>query len=118
VNLNLARWLTLGYGGLVVLLAFAVQKLGSLLEASNKAIGLVGGPLLGLFLLGILVRRASSAGAVLGWLAGVIALVPVCFYSRTSFLWYGVVGCGVTMLVGWLASLALPAKPRPASGPQ
>lgn len=115
VNLNLARWLTLGYGVLVVLLAFAVQKLGSLLEASNKAIGLVGGPLLGLFLLGITVRSANSTGAVIGWLAGVIVLVPVCFNSRTSFLWYGVIGCGVTMLVGWGASLAFPSKAPPAT---
>ncbi len=111
VKLSLARWLTFGYGMLVMLLAFVVEKLGPLLEASNKAIGLVGGPLLGLFLLGILVRRANSIGAVIGWLAGVVALIPVCFFSKTSFLWYGVVGCLVTICVGWVASLFFPAPP-------
>ena len=111
VKLNLARWLTFGYGILVMVLAFVVERLGSLLEASNKAIGMVGGPLLGLFLLGILVQRANTIGAITGWVAGVVALVPVCFFSesflwlKTSFLWYGVIGCGVTMLIGWLASL-------------
>ncbi|MDQ3624734.1 MAG: sodium/solute symporter, partial [Verrucomicrobiota bacterium] len=66
-QLNIARWLTLGYGALVIVLAFLVHRLGTLLEASNKIIGLVGGPLLGLFFLGILVRRATARGALIGW---------------------------------------------------
>ncbi len=120
VALGLARWLTLTYGVLVIALAFVVSKLGPLLEASNKAIGLVGGPLLGLFLLGILVRSANTPGALIGWLVGVLVLIPVCFHTRASFLWYGVVGCGVTMLVGWLASRLCPqsrppARPQPAA---
>ena len=106
-QLRLARRLTLAYGALVILLAFGVSKLGTLIEASNKAIGLVGGPLLGLFLLGMLIKRATPWGAVFGWAAGVAAVIPVCFYSKTSFLWYGVVGCTVTFVLGWLASLLL-----------
>ena len=105
-----------GYGALVILLAFGVSKLGALIEASNKAIGRVGGPLLGLFLLGMLVKRATAWGTVIGWAAGVAAVIPVCFYSKTSFLWYGVVGCVVTVLVGWLASLLLSfLRPAPVS---
>lgn len=105
VKLSLARWLTLVYGALVIMLAFVVERLGTLLQASNTAIGMVGGPLLGVFFLGILFKRANSFGVVLGWVVGVIALVPVCFYSKTSFMWYGVVGCVVTVFVGWLASM-------------
>jgi sodium-coupled monocarboxylate transporter 8/12 len=113
VNLELARWLTLTYGVLVIALAFVVKKLGPLLETSNKAIGLVGGPLLGLFLLGILVRRANTVGAIAGWLVGVLVLIPVCFHTKVSFLWYGVVGCGVTILVGWTVSGLFPASKPP-----
>jgi Na+/proline symporter len=106
----------LAYGALVIVLAFGVSKLGALIEASNKAIGLVGGPLLGLFLLGMLIKRATPWGAVIGWAAGVISVIPVCFYSQTSFLWYGVVGCAVTVCVGWLASLLLAfLRPAPVS---
>ena len=118
-QLKQARLLTLGYGALVIVLAFGVSKLGALIEASNKAIGLVGGPLLGLFLLGMLVRRATAWGAVAGWFAGVVVAVPVCFYTRTSWLWYGVVGCTVTFVVGWLASLVFSwLCPASAVGPQ
>jgi SSS family transporter len=115
-QLRLARLLTVAFGALVIVLAFGVSKLGPLIEASNKAIGLVGGPLLGLFLLGMLFKRATPWGTVIGWAVGVASVIPVCFYSNTSFLWYGVVGCAVTVVVGWLASLLLSfLRPAPVA---
>ena len=117
-QLRVARYITVGYGALVILLAFGVSKLGALIEASNKAIGLVGGPVLGLFLLGMLIKRATPWGAVIGWAAGVASVVPICFYTNTSFLWYGVVGTVVTVGVGWFASLIISTfwpAPIPAS---
>ncbi len=104
-QLRLARRMTVGYGALVIALAFLVQHLGTLLEASNSVIGLVGGPMLGLFFLGILVKRATARGALIGWIAGVGVLLPVCFASRISFLWYAMIGCLATMAVGYAASL-------------
>jgi sodium-coupled monocarboxylate transporter 8/12 len=110
-QLRLARRLTLFYGAAVIGLAFQVQRLGTLLEASNSVIGLIGGPLLGLFFLGILVRRATARGALAGWIAGVSVLLPVCFATRISFLWYTLIGCASTMLIGFLVSLFEPAPP-------
>jgi len=62
VKLGLARWLTLTYGTLVIILAFVVGKLGSLLESATHSSVMVGGPLLGIFFLGILVKRANGPG--------------------------------------------------------
>jgi sodium-coupled monocarboxylate transporter 8/12 len=112
-QLKIARWLTVAYGALVVLLAFGVSRLGTLMEASNKAIGLVGGPLLGLFLLGMLIKRATPTGAVIGWFAGLATAIWVCFGTKTSFLWLGVAGCAVTVAIGWLASgIVAPRRSR------
>jgi len=117
-QLRTARHLTLAYGALVIVLAFGVSKLGALIEASNKAIGLVGGPLLGLFLLGMLVKRATAWGAVIGWFAGVVLAVLVAFCTQTSWMWYGVVGCVVTFVVGCLASLVISLlRPAPIAAP-
>jgi SSS family transporter len=112
-QVRLARRLTLAYGVLVTALAFGVKRLGTLLEASNTVIGLVGGPLLGLFLLGILVPRATAIGALAGWAAGVAVLAPVAFATRISFLWFAMIGCVTTMVTGSLVSLLRPA-PDPA----
>lgn len=107
-QLRLARLLTLAYGTLVIVLAFQVQNLGTLLEASNKVMGLVGGPVLGLFLLGMLFKRTNAPGAVIGWLAGVGVLIPVCFHSDVSFLWYTLIGLIATLLAGWSTSWLFP----------
>jgi sodium-coupled monocarboxylate transporter 8/12 len=112
-QLRLARRLTIAYGAIVIGLAFLVPYFGSLLEASNSVIGLVGGPLLGLFLLGILVPRSTARGALAGWITGVAVLVPICFGTRVSFLWYAMIGCLTTIASGTLVSLLEPApSPR------
>jgi sodium-coupled monocarboxylate transporter 8/12 len=108
-QLKIARWLTFAYGAVVIVLAFLVQHLGTLLEATNKVISLVGGPLIGLFFLGILVRRATARGALIGWLAGLGVLLPVCFATKVSFLWYAMIGCFTTITVGCVVSLLEPA---------
>jgi sodium-coupled monocarboxylate transporter 8/12 len=107
---RIAHWLTIGYGTLVLALAFVVGKLGTLVEAPVKAFGLIGGPLLGLFLLGMLVKRANSKGAIIGWAAGVLTVMPIALYTQVSFLWYPFTGAWMTFVVGWLASLAWPPK--------
>jgi sodium-coupled monocarboxylate transporter 8/12 len=116
--------------------------LGTLLEASNSVIGLVGGPLLGLFFLGTLVRRVTARGALVGWLAGclagigvllpsllpdglpdylpeslagVAALLRVWLKFDISFLWYTLIGCGGTMIIGYLASWFGPPPRRSRS---
>ena len=103
-QLNLARRLTFAYGALVIVLAFLVQRLGTLLEATNKVIGLIGGPLIGLFLLGILSRRTSARGALIGWIGGLVITLWVSFGTPISFLWYGMTGCLATMAIGTIAS--------------
>jgi sodium-coupled monocarboxylate transporter 8/12 len=111
-QLYLARRLTLVYGVLVIAFAFLVQHLGTLLEASNSAIGLVGGPLLGIFFLGVFVRRVTARGALLGWLAGIGVLLSVWLATHISFIWYTLIGCGTTMIVGYLVSLCEVAPDR------
>ncbi len=106
--INRARWLTLLYGVLVTMAAFGIAAMKTnLVESVNSIIGLVGGPLLGLFLLGIFTRRADARGALAGCLTG-FALLLALFFNRTalpvSFLWFTMIGCLVTMAVGWLAS--------------
>jgi Na+/proline symporter len=66
------------YGVLVMLLAFGVSGMpGNLVESVNTIIGLIGGPLLGVFFLGMFTRRATTGGALIGCLAGFATLVLV-----------------------------------------
>jgi sodium-coupled monocarboxylate transporter 8/12 len=116
-QLRIARSLTFAYGALVIVLAFLVQRLGTLLEATNKVIGLIGGPLIGLFLLGMLTRRATARGAMIGWIGGLLLTLWVCFGTRISFLWYAATGCLATMLIGYIVSrFDRPPDPKQLAG--
>ena len=69
-------------------------------------VGLFGGPLAGVFILGIFTRRATTTGALIGAFAG--AAVVLCVQNLTDvhfFLW---AACGVLVCVGlgYLVSLA------------
>jgi SSS family transporter len=107
-QLRLARVLTFSYGALVIALAFLVERLGTLLEATNKVISLIGGPLIGLFLLGMVLTRTTARGALVGWAAGLAMTIWVCFGTKVSFLWYALFGCATTMVVGYVVSLLGP----------
>jgi sodium-coupled monocarboxylate transporter 8/12 len=111
-----ARWITVAYGLLVMLLAFAVSKMpGNLVESVNTVIAIVGGPLLGLFFLGMFTKRADTRGALTGCLAGFLALVSLYFYQiglftpekpaqLVSFIWFSLFGALLTVGVGLIVS--------------
>ena len=103
-----ARGVTVFYGILVTLLAFAIRAMpGNLVESVNTIMGLFGGPMLGLFILAMFTKRATPAGAVLGCLAGVVMLLLIFIMRDTwkiSFLWYALIGSLVTFVVGLVTS--------------
>ncbi len=111
-----ARWITVAYGVMVMGFAFAVSAMpGNLVESVNTVIGLIGGPLLGLFFLGMFTQRATTRGALVGCLSGFGTLLSLYLYQSgfftpekpaplISFVWFSLLGCSVTMAVGLLTS--------------
>lgn len=68
----LSRSLAFGYGLLCLGMAYISSHLGSVLQAAISIFGMVGGPLLGLFCLGMFFPCANPPGAIAGLLAGLI----------------------------------------------
>ncbi|XP_013378096.1 PREDICTED: sodium-dependent multivitamin transporter isoform X2 [Chinchilla lanigera] len=68
----LSRSLAFGYGLLCLGMAYVSSQVGPLLQAALSIFGMVGGPLLGLFCLGIFFPCANPPGAIVGLLAGLI----------------------------------------------
>lgn len=58
------------YGVLCICVAFAMQNLGGVLQASLIVFGVVGGPLLAVFTLGMFTKLANQYGVIVGHLAG------------------------------------------------
>ncbi len=98
------RWMTLFSCLIVTILASVGGRFGNLLEASSHVISLFIGSMTGVFLLGMLSRRATATASFYGMLTGMAAafivnLLPI------SFLWLSPVSAIVTILTGLFLSM-------------
>lgn len=116
--LRLARILTtiIGLFGTTTALIMAASNIISLWEAYMKLLGLISGGIAGIFLLGILTRRSNGAGAFIGAIASALLVFAVQTYTSVHFFLYGAIGIVSAMIIGYLASLVLPAPPKNIEG--
>lgn len=110
--LRSSRRVTLFWG--VILGTLGLLRWGPVLEAGLTIASITYGSLLGLFLLGILNRRATSRGAVAGMAAGLALLLYVHFETKLAWTWYVLVGTAATFIVGSLVSLLDNSSERPS----
>ncbi|NXS99774.1 SC5A8 protein, partial [Jacana jacana] len=101
-------WISMGmslfYGGVCIAMAALASLLGALLQAALSIFGMVGGPLLGLFSLGILCPFANGIGAFVGLVSGFIISLWVGIGSqiypplpeRTKPLYLSTAGCNIS----------------------
>lgn len=66
----ISKGMSLLYGVLCIGMAALASLMGSLLQAALSVFGMIGGPLLGLFALGILFPWANSTGGLVGLVCG------------------------------------------------
>jgi solute:Na+ symporter, SSS family len=116
-DVTLARWLTVGLGLLATLAALYAGRIGNIVEMWMGIVGLFSAPVLSIFLLGMLTRRAHF----LGWLIGAACAITLTLALRRycaeqiMTIWHFPISFGVTTAVGYLASLPIktPEHPRP-----
>jgi Na+/proline symporter len=86
-------------------------RLGDLALAYNRVSSVLSGPMLGIFLLATMTRRATAGGVLLGALAGGATILAVSTNTGWSFFYYGPIGVLVTVGVGYFTSLLMQAPP-------
>jgi Na+/proline symporter len=99
-----SRWMTLLWG--VALAVLGTFQWGPMLEAGLTIGSITFGSLLGLFLLGFLVRRATAGGVVTGMFVGLAAMLYIHFRTPLLWTWYVLTGTVITFAAGTLASCA------------
>ena len=98
--------LVTGFWGLVAcVVALYAANLGPLIDVVNRFGSFFYGSLLGVFVLAVAAKRATSRGAFWGLLAGMATVALVARYSSIAFLWHNVVGCVAVVTIGMLVSL-------------
>ncbi|NWJ05049.1 SC5A8 protein, partial [Crypturellus undulatus] len=80
-------WLSMGmslfYGIVCIAMAALASVMGALLQAALSIFGMIGGPLLGMFTLGILFSFANEIGAFVGLISGFIVTLWVGIGAQT-----------------------------------
>ena len=102
--LRLARVATVGWGAVLLGIGYLARQWGSVLEAGLSIASVIYGSLLGVFLLGLLTRRAGQMSAATGMAAGLAVMVYVKGFTTIAWTWYVVIGASVTFLTGCLVS--------------
>ena len=99
----------------LVLFALAVlslHKVGRVIEVGLQIASVAYGALLGVFLLGVLTRRANQKGAMLGMLCGFLSELYIWLGTSLPWTWYVAIGTVITFGVGLGASRFLTDGPR------
>lgn len=110
-QLLLSKGITVFWGTICIIFAFFVGNISdSIIVSINKIGSLANGPILAAFLLAILTKRTNDRGAMIGIVAGFLFNLYLWIYvPGVSWLWWNVIGCVVTFLVGYFVSFAFEA---------
>jgi SSS family transporter len=104
-KIRLSRIATLLWALLLFGLAvLSLNKVGRVIEVGLQIASVAYGALLGVFLLGVLTKRANQTGAIVGMLCGFIAELYIWLDTRVPWTWYVAIGTVVTFGVGYAAS--------------
>jgi SSS family solute:Na+ symporter len=104
-RVSFSRGATVVWGVVLFALAMASRGRGKVLETGLRIASVAYGGLLGVFLLGVLTKRARQTGAVVGMICGLALNIYMWLWTRVPLTWYVTVGTVTTFVVGYLTSL-------------
>lgn len=104
-SVQAARWITLGIGATCTVAALYAGSMGNMLVAGTKLQNFFGGSLTGVFLLGMLSKRANKTGAFYGFLAGTGGVLLLSQFTTVSWMWHGLIAAALAYGSGYLLSL-------------
>jgi solute:Na+ symporter, SSS family len=104
-RMRLARVATFVWALVLFALAvIALHKAGRVVEVGLQIASVAYGALLGVFLLGVLTRRANQYGAMIGMVLGFGTELYLWRWTHVPWTWWVMIGTVVTFGVGWVVS--------------
>lgn len=105
-ELYLSKILTIFWGTVCTIFAFFVGDISdSIIVSMNKIGSLANGPILGVFLLGILTTKANGPGAIFGLVTGfVVNALCWLYFPQITWPWWNAIGCIICFISGLILS--------------
>ncbi len=128
--LKVSHVLTLVWGVVQIVVALVLMKQNrSALDMALSVASLINGPILGVFLVGVFLKRVGQPPALIGMIvslvlmlcvylasvdsgASLVQLAHTIFPFRIAWPWYVLFGSLITLIVAWLASFAFEPAPK------
>ncbi len=104
-QLRVSRWITVFWGLALTLLAILSRGVKSVLEAGLTIASITYGSMLGVFLLGVMTKKANEKGSIVGMAVGLASMLAIWYFSTIAFTWYVLIGATITFTTGYAASL-------------
>lgn len=110
--LKMARWTTLCIGmmGILFALFMATADIKSLWDQFNKILGLIFGSLGGVFMLGLLTKKANTKGVLIGIVVSFTIQLTISFQQSVHLLMYAATGMISCFISGYFGSLLFKSK--------
>jgi Na+/proline symporter len=105
MRLTLSRAATIVWGIVLFGLALLSRQSHTVLETGLSIASVAYGGLLGVFLLGLLTRRANQRGAIVGMICGLVLNAYIWRWTHIAWTWYVTIGACATFAVGYLTSV-------------
>ena len=102
-----SRILTVILGVFATMVAFYAAGLGSIIKSWSTFMSLFVGPILAIFLMGIIFRRARFTGWVVGCVFSIAATWYVQAGTEVHWVYYFPISFGICFIIGMLASLSI-----------
>jgi SSS family solute:Na+ symporter len=110
-RMRLSRFSTFVWALLLFLIAIvSLHRVGRVVEIGLQIASIAYGALLGVFLLGVLTRKANQSGAIVGMLFGFFVELYLWQWTRVPWTWWVMIGTIVTFAVGYASSLLHPER--------
>ena len=88
----------------------SLHKIARVIEVGLQIASVAYGALLGVFLLGVLTKRANQTGAMIGMLFGFVTELYLWIGTQVPWTWYVAIGTIVTFGIGYGVSAAINEK--------
>ncbi|HEY0194923.1 MAG TPA: hypothetical protein VGC42_27610, partial [Kofleriaceae bacterium] len=110
-DLRVSQAMTVVWAAIAIGFASVASLFANLIEAVNILGSIFYGPILGVFVVALFLKRVSATPVLVGALAAQALVAVLFFATAVGFLWYNVLGCAAVVAVS-LIMQALKKDPK------
>ena len=114
-SLKLTMSIAAVFGVIIILFVYIGfgNSVKSVLDLVGKYISYFSGPACGSFLLAMFTMKANDKGVATGFVLGFFSGLWIALTFKTSWLWNPAIGCFITVVIGYIASMIFAKNSEP-----